>query len=243
MLRSGYKTACHSWSAFRRPHTPAVRWPSLLCFSLGPFTNCKTLAHPGAGLRDSASSREPTKKKDERQKKEGKREGDGAEWCFLLQFSCRRLRNDGRMRNDCENCCFFHPCSSTQADCLLSLTGSAAGRPQGILAGSPHVGERRGDGMLGPVIGSICQGWRLSFLVSLFCHCVPSKYLKFRAVAVYSHARFPSHPAHLRQFNQYSWNAVDLWSFSFNFKEILPCLQVINNYHFRVQQVFHHGFS
>lgn len=62
-------------------------------------------------------------------------------WLHLAVPAGVLVRNDERMRNDCVSCCFFHSPFSALADCLLTPACSTAGRPQGILAGSPPVGE------------------------------------------------------------------------------------------------------
>lgn len=68
---------------------------------------------------------------------------------------------------------FFHSCSSARADCLLALTCSTAGRPWGILAGSPRVGETGRWPAEATMVttASICQGGDCQLVSVCKCLC------------------------------------------------------------------------
>ena len=110
----------------------------------------------------------------------------------ILHFCVGVFEERLQDEEDCENCCFFHSRSSARADCLLALTWSTAGRPQGLLAGSPRVGEtgRWPAVVTMTMAASICQGgdcqFRLVLEVSVFCHCAPKKLVLDQRLVVLS---------------------------------------------------------
>lgn len=84
------------------------------------------------------------------------------------------------------------------ADCLLALTCSTAGCPQGILAGSPRVGETgRWPAVVTMVMtASICQGSDCQSVASacvLSLRAIEIKYVNFRAEGSSFHLCLTSH--------------------------------------------------
>lgn len=71
---------------------------------------------------------------------------------------------------------------SARPDCLLALTCSAAACPQGILAGSPCVGEtgRWPVVVTMAMAASVLIASWLVLGVFVFCHCEPQEYVCFR---------------------------------------------------------------